>query len=145
MLVVGSGGNVHDVLLRASDAKRAHTRQCRRSLFFLCFRPSLPRTMWSVWRRRWRDASTVNILRILWLIAVFWFEIGTFHWSVVGCNWPDKGLANVRCLFDFDFPMFNADCYPVRLKKDQPMFCSLLTHRSLTAVHTQIGHGSTHG
>jgi hypothetical protein len=35
----------------------------------------------------------INGLRLFWVAAVLWFEVGTFLWSLLGCRWPDKTLS----------------------------------------------------
>lgn len=31
----------------------------------------------------------VNILRVLWVAAIVWFELGTFTYHVSQCAWPE--------------------------------------------------------
>ncbi|KLO20354.1 Metallo-dependent phosphatase, partial [Schizopora paradoxa] len=33
--------------------------------------------------------SVVNWVRIVWLVAVLWYELGAFFWSAAGCQWPN--------------------------------------------------------
>lgn len=42
-----------------------------------------------------RTVVVIQALRFAWVVAVVWYEIGTFFWSVSGCRWPDKSLQRV--------------------------------------------------
>ncbi|EIW63035.1 uncharacterized protein TRAVEDRAFT_69187 [Trametes versicolor FP-101664 SS1] len=35
----------------------------------------------------------VNFLRLVWLLSVAWYELGTFYHHTAGCAWPDETLA----------------------------------------------------
>lgn len=41
-------------------------------------------------------ATTVNILRFLWVCLFIWCEVGAFFWSLSDCRWPDKAFKKVR-------------------------------------------------
>ena len=45
-------------------------------------------------RRRglgWRSKpAVVNVLRIVWVLAVLWCELGAFFWNVAWCRWPKQ-------------------------------------------------------
>ncbi|KAL5523631.1 hypothetical protein ACEPAG_7804 [Sanghuangporus baumii] len=34
--------------------------------------------------------SAVNVLRVVWLFVIAWYELGVFYWSVAKCRWPDQ-------------------------------------------------------
>jgi hypothetical protein len=40
--------------------------------------------------------AIINGLRVLWILCVFWFEVGVFRWSLSDCHWPDHKWTNVR-------------------------------------------------
>ncbi|EJD03085.1 Metallo-dependent phosphatase, partial [Fomitiporia mediterranea MF3/22] len=37
--------------------------------------------------------SAADVLRITWIAAVAWYELGIFFWSVGRCQWPDKAFV----------------------------------------------------
>lgn len=36
----------------------------------------------------------VNALRVVWIAAILWFELGTFSYHVSQCNWPDTQVTS---------------------------------------------------
>lgn len=36
-----------------------------------------------------------NGLRAVWIIAVVWLELGTFHFALRDCHWPDSRQVGV--------------------------------------------------
>ena len=42
---------------------------------------------------RKRNLGLVAALRVLWVLAIAWNELGTFYWHVRRCAWPDGFLV----------------------------------------------------
>ncbi|KAL5528510.1 hypothetical protein ACEPAF_7646 [Sanghuangporus sanghuang] len=40
--------------------------------------------------RKAKTLSTVNVLRVVWLFVIAWYELGVFYRSVAKCRWPDQ-------------------------------------------------------
>lgn len=37
----------------------------------------------------------VNLIRLVWLLAVAWYELGTFYHHTASCPWPDEHFATL--------------------------------------------------
>ena len=66
------------------------------------------------------DASRVTlVLRIVWIVAILWYEVGVFHWSVVSCRWPDKQLKEVNVRLNFaHYTFLHLSLPPFYLRKN---------------------------
>ena len=82
----------------------------------------------------------VNLIRLVWLLAVAWYELGTFYHHTASCLWPDEHFAALvrshlhpsnenslkqRCMLSRTLPMYSLS--------QTPRFPTAI--RTLTAPH----------
>ncbi|KAF8840517.1 Metallo-dependent phosphatase [Paxillus ammoniavirescens] len=69
---------------------------------------------------RLRPGQLRNVLRAVWILAVIWLELGTFHFALQDCHWPDTRQAQVpnsriaRILVIADPQIIDRHSYPER-------------------------------
>jgi len=55
-----------------------------------------------------RRHSVINVLRVLWLLVIVFYEYGIFLTSALECDWPDNDILSVHHLDDhLDLPHHN--------------------------------------
>ncbi len=47
-----------------------------------------------------RPHSVINVLRVLWLLVIVFYEYGIFLTSAIKCDWPDNNILSVHHLDD---------------------------------------------
>ncbi|EJD03179.1 Metallo-dependent phosphatase [Fomitiporia mediterranea MF3/22] len=52
--------------------------------------------------------SSLAAVRSVWLLAVLWYEVGTFYWTITRCRWPDVDLVFGEKLDDGPTPPTHA-------------------------------------
>ncbi|KZT43486.1 hypothetical protein SISSUDRAFT_1068779 [Sistotremastrum suecicum HHB10207 ss-3] len=40
--------------------------------------------------------ALLNLWRVILVLVVLWYELGSFSWAVAGCRWPDRELLSKR-------------------------------------------------
>lgn len=41
----------------------------------------------------------VNFLRLIWMLVMLWYELGTFYPHTAICLWPDDALTSAVCRY----------------------------------------------